>query len=299
MITGINHITFAVADLERSLKFYRDLLRLELVEQWPKGAYLLAGNQWIALNVDAKQVSRPSAHDTHVAFTVPSHQFEQFEAKLRAQGVTPYRENRSEGNSFYFLDPDGHKLEIHDTLLVDRRLAMNDENYWISSPELAIENGLRAYLKAYKETHETLYQELYSGIETDFPAYIRKLKDQQIGLQLPEDWAATTTLFLLYGSEVLGTVRVRHALLNTFAQTYIGHIGYDLKPSARGKGLGNRLIEAGIAEAKKRGLEKVLLLCHEDNLASKALIVNHGGIFESEVVDPNGCTLQRYWISLV
>ena len=48
MINGVNHITFAVKDLKESIKFYKDLLGLKLVAHWDKGAYLLAGNMWIA-----------------------------------------------------------------------------------------------------------------------------------------------------------------------------------------------------------------------------------------------------------
>ncbi|HJK95345.1 MAG TPA: VOC family protein, partial [Polyangiaceae bacterium LLY-WYZ-15_(1-7)] len=40
MIRGVNHVTFAVADLERSLAFYEGLLGMRLAARWPRGAYL-------------------------------------------------------------------------------------------------------------------------------------------------------------------------------------------------------------------------------------------------------------------
>lgn len=56
---------------------------------------------------------RPGADYTHYAFSIAQQDFAPFCARLRAAGAQAWRRNRSEGDSFYFLDPDGHQLEAH------------------------------------------------------------------------------------------------------------------------------------------------------------------------------------------
>ena len=45
-------------------------------------------------------------------------------------------------------------------------------------------------------------------------------------------------------------------------------------------------------------IEKVLMVCHKDNIGSKKSIINNGGILENEALDENGKIYQRYWINL-
>ncbi|MEM6580244.1 MAG: VOC family protein [Pseudomonadota bacterium] len=126
MISGINHITFAVSDLDRSLAFYRDVLGCDEVYRWSGGAYLEAGSLWICLSLDAEATG--SSGYTHIAFTVSPEDFSGVATKIIKSGAQRWKDNRSEGDSLYFCCPDGHRLEIHVGDLRSRLRAINADN---------------------------------------------------------------------------------------------------------------------------------------------------------------------------
>jgi catechol 2,3-dioxygenase-like lactoylglutathione lyase family enzyme len=111
MITGINHITLAVKNIEKSFLFYKDILGFKPLCKWSQGAYFTVGDLWFCLNVDDKR--HPGDCYTHYAFTVAAEDFAAMSKKISESGVLVFKENTSPGESLYFVDPDGHKLEIH------------------------------------------------------------------------------------------------------------------------------------------------------------------------------------------
>lgn len=113
MLTGLNHLTLAVRDLDRSLDFYRSLLGFRLHASWTAGAYLSLGGLWLCLSLDPAKAEGPQPDYTHYAFSIAQRDFAAFLDRLRSGGATEWKQNRSEGDSIYFLDPDGHKLEAH------------------------------------------------------------------------------------------------------------------------------------------------------------------------------------------
>ena len=129
MLSGFNHLTLAITDLSRSVTFYHELLQLKLDATWDSGAYLSLPGLWLCLSLDPLRESKPGADYTHYAFTVGSSEFAALVSRLRAAEVQEWRDNRSEGASFYFLDPDGHKLEAHVGDLASRLLACRDNPY--------------------------------------------------------------------------------------------------------------------------------------------------------------------------
>jgi len=120
VITGINHITLAIADVERSFTFYTSVLGFRPIAKWPLGAYLLVGDTWIAQVTDQHTRQAALPEYTHIAFAISAQDIGPLSDRIRASGATIWQENWTEGDSLYFLDPDGHKLEIHASDLAAR-----------------------------------------------------------------------------------------------------------------------------------------------------------------------------------
>jgi glutathione S-transferase fosA5 len=129
MITGINHVTLSVGNVEASFRFYTEVLGFRPVAKWPRGAYLLAGDAWIAILVDEHVREGMLPEYTHVAFTASPSDFEEMSRRIQASETRIWQENRSEGASLYFADPDGHKLEIHASDL-RARISAAKEHPW-------------------------------------------------------------------------------------------------------------------------------------------------------------------------
>ena len=126
MLRGLNHLTIAVSNLERSLAFYTKLLGMTAHVRWDSGAYLNLADVWFCLSCDTVA---PSKDYSHIALDIAEQDFELFARKLRAANVTEWKQNKSEGSSLYFLDPDGHKLEVHSGELQNRLDSLRSKPY--------------------------------------------------------------------------------------------------------------------------------------------------------------------------
>ena len=138
MITGINHFTMSVRDIGESFSFYVDLLGLKPIQKSRTSIYLLAGETWIALVREPEMGDEPRPEYNHLAFSLTPETFEPMKEKLKRAGVRVWQENRTEGDSFYFLDPSGNKLELHVTNL-EARIA-HGRRHWGDKVQWFIED---------------------------------------------------------------------------------------------------------------------------------------------------------------
>ncbi len=109
MLTGINHITLATADLTESIAFYK-LFGFQTHVRWKSGAYLTLNDLWLCLALG--KVDKKSDY-SHIAFSIEERAFEKCYSTIRKNNIREWKTNSSEGNSLYILDPSDHKLEIH------------------------------------------------------------------------------------------------------------------------------------------------------------------------------------------
>jgi catechol 2,3-dioxygenase-like lactoylglutathione lyase family enzyme len=126
MLKGLNHITLAVSDLDTSFQFYTLLLGFKPEVKWSTGAYLSLGNLWLCLSLGE---AKPALDYTHIALDIAQENFATFSETLINAGVVQWKENSSEGDSLYFLDPDGHKLEVHVGSLLSRLQSLQRKPY--------------------------------------------------------------------------------------------------------------------------------------------------------------------------
>jgi predicted acetyltransferase len=105
----------------------------------------------------------------------------------------------------------------------------------------------------------------------------------------PRSFVPSTTYWWTDGDAYLGRINLRHRL-NEHLSEVGGHIGYDVRPSARRRGHATAMLAAALPRAGALGIEKALITCDADNTASRMVIERNGGVLE----DRRGDKL-RYW----
>ena len=99
-------------------------------------------------------------------------------------------------------------------------------------------------------------------------------------------------------NKIIGTINVRWNLTEKVKQ-FGGNIGYGIRPTERRKGYNKMNLYLGLIEAKKIGLDKVMLDCDVENLGSSKTMEALGGKLERTEIDPyDGILTSVYWINV-
>ncbi len=127
---------------------------------------------------------------------------------------------------------------------------------------------------------------------TVFAAWVESTRAQERGEQVPDGWVPSTLRWVEAQGQLVATVALRHEL-NAFLLEEGGHVGYAVRPTARRQGVATAALRAMLDVARSRGIERALLVCDDDNVASARTIEGNGGVLEDVRGDK-----RRYWIPL-
>ncbi len=130
-----------------------------------------------------------------------------------------------------------------------------------------------------------------------FAAWIERLRrESDVAIPPAAGRVHASYWWIVEDGHYAGAISLRHAL-NDFLLRAGGHIGYGVRPSARGRGLATWALRSVLPHARALGLEKVLVTCDDDNVASALTIERAGGVLE-DVRDTELGRTRRYWITL-
>ena len=120
---GVHHLALICSDIERTIKFYTEVLGFPLVELFenrdlPSSTHFFfdIGNGNLLAFFDFPEDPMPATREAvggmhHIAIAVHPQHFDSIRAKLDALHIEYFGPDRVE-NSLYFHDPDGALLEL-------------------------------------------------------------------------------------------------------------------------------------------------------------------------------------------
>jgi predicted acetyltransferase len=136
----------------------------------------------------------------------------------------------------------------------------------------------------------------YVGASQDFDGFLRRIASEEQERELPPGRVPGSQYWLVSEGRLLGCSRLRYRLTPELAYEG-GHVGYDIRPSARGRGFGTTLLSLTKQRAAAMGIARLRITCDLDNRASIRVIEKNAGILDAVVPSrTRDKMICQYWL---
>jgi len=116
---GVLHFTIPVKDLDRSEKFYKEILGMQRVRRNDHMVFMQSGNDNFVLTYSENPIdpNRDNKHDIHSAFRVTPEEYDRAKKFLAEKNIAIIKEEDRKtgvfpGRQFYIHDPDRNVIEF-------------------------------------------------------------------------------------------------------------------------------------------------------------------------------------------
>lgn len=150
-------------------------------------------------------------------------------------------------------------------------------------------------MAAQSELSEEGFDFMLAEEDQTWTEYLSYLDRCSQGVGLAPGRVPATMLLAVVDGEVVGRVHIRHEL-SLGLRASGGHIGYGVRPQFRRRGYATKMLDQGLEFLGDLGVERVLVTCDDNNVASIRTIERGGGILEDKIEFAEGAVTRRYWI---
>lgn len=124
------------------------------------------------------------------------------------------------------------------------------------------------------------------------------MKNEEYAKKYGRCQSKTFLLIRKNDNKLIGMINIRWNLTEEMKR-FGGNIGYGIRPTERRKGYNKINLYLGLLEAKKIGLDKVMLDCETSNIASSKTMTSLGGVLDRTEIDPyDGILTSVYYIDI-
>ena len=162
-------------------------------------------------------------------------------------------------------------------------------------PKEELVKSYMEFVQARKRVGEDIWEEITQLDETP-EQFIERLNKFETHPR--EDRVPETFYWALLDNIIVGRVSLRHEL-NDNLKNYGGHIGYEVHPDYRGKGIATMMLKLVLQSSKAKEIGKLLLTCDPNNQGSVKTITRNEGILEkTQFVENWERETSYYWIEV-
>lgn len=179
--------------------------------------------------------------------------------------------------------------------IISEALLICDKDIMIVKPTKEYEDSVKSYVLRTLESSPTVCGGSSVEKAVSYDDWLNKLKIMENPNTTPIGLVPATSYLLVIKSnkQVIGMASFRHCL-NDYLLRFAGHIGYSIHPDYRNQGYAKLFLKLLLVKARNNHLDKVLITCNKENLASAHVVLASGGVEDFTIENE----MRRFWITL-